>query len=148
MRLGLARSAAARAQAMAIRDEVFVREQGVPVALERDEIDAVAVHLLAVLDGVAVGTARAFARPEAPATAGIGRVAVRAAARGQGIATAMMRRLLTWCRRRGFARVSVHAQLYIAPFYAGFGFRPCGPPFREAGIEHVEMVLALGGRPR
>ena len=42
---------------LAIRFAVFVREQGVPPALEHDEYDATALHLLATdRDGKPVGT--------------------------------------------------------------------------------------------
>ena len=43
---------------LALRFEVFVDEQGVPVEEERDALDDSATHLLALKDGVPVGTAR------------------------------------------------------------------------------------------
>ena len=72
-----------------VRFEVFVREQGVPVELEWDEFDASSDHAIAGDEGgTVVGTARLV-----PAGAGefrIGRMAVLAAHRGQGVGAALL----------------------------------------------------------
>ena len=53
---------AALAELRAVRDEVFVCEQGVPVELEHDALDPHCAHVLArLLDGTPVGTAFGFA---------------------------------------------------------------------------------------
>ena len=46
------------AQALAIREVVFIEEQHVPEAEERDAEDARAFHVLAVHGGHAIGTGR------------------------------------------------------------------------------------------
>ena len=43
---------------MAIRMEVFVREQGVPLDIEMDAHDATSTHYIAALDGAPAATAR------------------------------------------------------------------------------------------
>ena len=68
----------ALAELRAVRDEVFVGEQGVPITLEHDALDPLCTHVLArLLDGSPVGTARLT--PDRH----IGRMAVRAAWRGR-----------------------------------------------------------------
>ncbi|MYR55331.1 GNAT family N-acetyltransferase, partial [Streptomyces sp. SID625] len=58
-RTRVAAGAADREACFAVRKEVFVTEQGVPEDLEYDELDAVAVHVLAVRDdGTPLGTGR------------------------------------------------------------------------------------------
>ena len=123
-----------------VRQAVFVHEQRVPVELERDALDPLCFHLLA-LDGEGrpVGTARLT--PDRR----IGRMAVLAPFRGRGIGEAMLQALLQEARRRGWPEVSLHAQLHALPFYARAGFVPCGPPFQEAGIDHREMRRRLPG---
>ena len=49
------------ATCLELRRIVFIDEQGVPEADERDDLDAKAVHLLAWVDGKPVGSARLLA---------------------------------------------------------------------------------------
>ncbi|HHY01907.1 MAG TPA: GNAT family N-acetyltransferase, partial [Paracoccus sp.] len=76
------------AACMAIRRQVFVQEQNVPEQQELDEHDATALHLLAMLDGRPVGTARLLIDG---AEGKIGRVAILPDCRGTGAGAAMMR---------------------------------------------------------
>ncbi|HEU4618346.1 MAG TPA: GNAT family N-acetyltransferase [Gammaproteobacteria bacterium] len=122
-----------------IRIGVFVREQGVPEALEMDDRDPACVHVLAHLGEAPVGTGRV----DVAARGKIGRVAVEARARRRGIGTAIMLALHDAAARRGLASVWCHAQLSAVPFYAALGYRSVGPEFEEAGIQHVKMVRDL-----
>ena len=88
----LVRSSKQLAEALAIRRSVFIEEQGVPEAEEIDEHDAnpatltSALHVLASLDGRAVGTGRLLLSYPPGANAHIGRVAVLADCRRGGVA--------------------------------------------------------------
>src|SRR4051812_50081675 len=75
--------------AFALRHEVFVVEQGVPLAEEIDEHDETdALHLVAVAeDGRVVATCRLVAEGD---TVKLGRVAVAASARRRGIAARLL----------------------------------------------------------
>jgi predicted GNAT family N-acyltransferase len=121
------------AAASAIRHEVFVDEQRVPVELELDEFDAVAIHALALDGEVALGTGRLL--PDGH----IGRMAVRRAARGAGIGSLLLRALMQQARQRGDAAVLLHAQLSARGFYERHGYVPEGDVFMDAGIEHIAM---------
>ena len=123
-------------EVFALRCEVFVVEQGVPVELELDELDASATHLVAICDAEVVGTLRIL---EHAGAAKIGRVAVRAAARGTGIGGRLMDRAATIARARGFAEIVLHAQVTVAGFYRRLGYVEEGELFEEAGIPHVAM---------
>ena len=63
------------ASALALRTEIFVGEQHVPPELERDAYDAVATHIVALVEGDVVGVLRIVFLPE---HAKFGRVAVAA----------------------------------------------------------------------
>jgi predicted GNAT family N-acyltransferase len=124
----------------AIRHEVFVVGQGVPEAIEQDGRDDEALHVLAELDGVPVGTARMRV------VDGVGkaeRVAVLAAARGQHAGLAMMRQLEAEAARRQLPRVVLHAQASVIAWYAAQGYTGEGDRFVEAGIEHLTMWKAV-----
>lgn len=123
-----------------IRREVFVEEQGVSPANEFDAIDEEAVHFLASSGGVAVGTVRLYG---VEAAGRIGRVAVVASCRGQGVGAALMGRALEEAARRGYREVVLHAQTRVEGFYAGLGFRREGEVYEEEGIVHITMRRIL-----
>ena len=130
------------AQAQAIRTEVFVNEQLVPMDIERDAADGGALHALACNRfGVPLGTGRLLA--QADGVARIGRMAVLAAMRGAHIGRALLDALVEAARQRGDRQVRLHAQADAVPFYARAGFVPHGEPFTEAGIVHQEMSRPL-----
>lgn len=127
-----------RAHAQALRVEVFVVEQGVPIELEWDEGDAVSTHAVAYDEGgMPVATGRLL--PDGH----IGRMAVRHSARGQGIGSHVLRALIDEAQRLGYRQLLLHAQTHAIGFYMRHGFMTRGDEFMEAGIPHREMVLTL-----
>jgi predicted GNAT family N-acyltransferase len=128
----------ARTDASAIREAVFVAEQGVPAEIELDEWDERCDHALAVdARGRAIGTGRLLRDGH------IGRLAVLREHRGRGVGAAILEALIERARQRGMRRVVLNAQTHAAGFYARFGFAVSGDEFVEAGIPHVEMARAL-----
>jgi predicted GNAT family N-acyltransferase len=123
-------------EAFGLRVEVFVDEQGVPRELEVDELDPAATHLIAICDDRVVGTLRML---EHGGAAKIGRVAVRATARRTGIGARLMDRAAAIALDRGFAEITLHAQVAVAGFYRRLGYVEEGEPFDEAGIPHIAM---------
>jgi predicted GNAT family N-acyltransferase len=120
----------------AVRHRVFVVEQQVPPALERDEFDAVAVHLVALHGEEVIGTLRIVV---CGGSAKIGRMAVLAAHRRAGIGSRLMARAADIVRDMGVRDVALHAQLTAKAFYARLGYCEEGEVFEEAGILHVGM---------
>ncbi|MBC7665558.1 MAG: YbgC/FadM family acyl-CoA thioesterase [Caulobacter sp.] len=132
--------AALGVEAQAIRTAVFVDEQKVPMALERDAADDTAVHALARNRlGLAVGTGRLLAGDGAGDPARIGRMAVSRALRGARIGNALLEALMAAAARRGDPEVMLHAQVSAVGFYERAGFQAHGERFEEAGIGHLEM---------
>lgn len=128
------------AEAQAIRTAVFVEEQKVPLALERDAADAGALHALARNRlGLAVGTGRLLAADGPGHPARIGRMAVSRGARGARVGRALLEALTGAAGRRGDAEVMLHAQVSAIGFYRRAGFSAYGEAFEEAGIGHQEM---------
>lgn len=134
---------AQRADLLALRHEVFVQEQGVPEALERDDLDAYCHHVLARDDdGQPIGCGRLTPQHK------IGRMAVRQPWRGQGVGAAMLRELIEKARALGWPEVSLGAQLPAIGFYERQGFCAHGEVFDDAGIAHRAMRLSLSATER
>jgi predicted GNAT family N-acyltransferase len=130
------------AAARALREEVFIAEQRIPAEMEWDEADADALHAVAFNRfGAAVATGRLLLAPGAPAR--IGRMAVSAALRDQGLGRQVLDALIAQARERGAREVVLHAQLAARNFYLRAGFAMHGEEFVEAGIPHVEMRRAV-----
>ncbi len=138
------------AAALAIREVVFIEEQGVPLSLERDEDDAIALHVLAYEGKHAVGTGRLVPLPHSPAGetglwGKIGRMAVLAALRRRGVGTRILAALEAEARARNLEGIVLHAQLHAREFYLGAAYVDSGPIFEEAGMQHIEMRKRLLG---
>lgn len=118
----------------AVRQTVFVEEQGVPPELDFDEFDIRAIHILAVDDALPVGTARILASGQ------IGRMAVLKEYRRQGIGQHLLQLALQETSRLEVDPY-VHAQITAIEFYERNGFKVSGPKFEDAGIMHHLMVF-------
>lgn len=127
--------------AFRIRHDVFVSGQNVGVEEEYDEFESVSTHLLADVDGEAVGTCR-WRFTELGIK--LERFAVLERFRGGGIGQALMKAALESIAKDGRANgrtLYLHAQLAAAPLYEKFGFRREGKEFMECGIRHCFMKM-------
>ena len=123
--------------AIPIREAVFIKEQNVPEVDEWDNDDEHALHLIASLDGNAIGTARLTPKGT------IGRMAVLKSFRNQGVGSAMLDRLIEVAKQSKFESVTLNAQRSAEGFYAKYGFTAQGDEFIDAGIPHIAMQLDL-----
>lgn len=118
-----------------IRESVFVAEQQVPLDLEWDGCDDVALHVLAWVDNQPVATGRLLASGR------IGRMAVLKDYRHKGVGSAVLEQLLEEARKRQFSTVYLSAQKNAINFYAKFGFKVTSEEYLDAGIPHYTMHL-------
>lgn len=125
----------------ALRRRVFMDEQGISEAEEMDDLDAEAIHLVAWVDGVPMGTARLFKRGD---LGKIGRVCVLHEARGTGLGAELMRHAVAvLARDPALSRAYLSAQSYAIGFYERLGFVAEGPEYPDAGIPHRDMYRPL-----
>lgn len=124
-------------QLRAIRTQVFIEEQHVPVELEWDGKDLECIHLLVKRDDATIATARLLN------TGQIGRMAVLKPYRDTGIGTAMLKKILSIAHSINLDSVFLNAQLDAVSFYEKFKFIKQGAPFDDAGISHIRMVRTL-----
>jgi predicted GNAT family N-acyltransferase len=126
--------------ALALRHEVFVVEQRVPIGEEIDEHDDGALHLVVVEDGRVVATCRVVMDG---GTAKLGRVAVAPSARRRGLASRLIEESERHARALGARRVALAAQTGALSLYERAGYTPYGERFMDAGIEHLMMEKRL-----
>lgn len=135
-----------------VRFEVFVDEQGVPADVEVDELDTAptTTHVLAVdeVTGEVLGTGRLLL--DAPGHVHLGRLAVRAAARGRGVGARLVTELADLALDRYAAgvpptvEVVLSAQESAMGFYERLGFAVVsGERYLDAGIWHQDMARRL-----
>jgi predicted GNAT family N-acyltransferase len=126
--------------ALALRSRVFCEEQGVSFEADQDGRDPEATHIVAVDEGSVIGTCRLLFRGP---VARLGRLAVRAERRGDGVAAAILREADRVAADAGAETIALHAQTYAQSLYEAAGYEEYGPTFVEEGIEHVAMEKRL-----
>ena len=128
--------------ALEIRKTVFVDEQGFVDDVEK--IDDTATHLVAYIDGKAVGTCRTF-RIEGNSFI-LGRMAVLMEYRNTGIGGSLIKEAEMEIARMGGEEIIIHAQLHATPFYEFNGYCRFGEIEYEQDKPHATMkkILANG----
>ncbi|MED5429231.1 MAG: GNAT family N-acetyltransferase [Chloroflexota bacterium] len=140
-----------------LRVEVFVLEQAVPEDEEIDALDTLeaiandqVIHVIVSENGSAIGTARLILEGSKSQSDNvsdfphIGRVAVKKNMRLKGIGEVLMVKLHQIANSRGFAGVTLSAQLQAAPFYTRLGYTERGSVYDDVGIPHQDMDLIFG----
>ncbi|MBL4676976.1 MAG: GNAT family N-acetyltransferase [Mucilaginibacter sp.] len=119
----------------AIRHEVFVGEQNCPPELEY-EFEDQSTHFLATVDGEPGGAARWRKTDKGYK---LERFAVLSKFRGYGVGQALVKAVLDDLPVNA-SYIYLHSQVQAVGLYEKFGFKPSGPQFEEAGIQHFKMV--------
>lgn len=118
-----------------LRIDVFVVEQQCPYPeLDGNDLSSGTRHIWATQRGTVSGCLRVLTEPGDELR--IGRVCTAWDARGEGIASWLMRVALAVVPHFGYV---LDAQVRAVGFYEQFGFHREGEPFDEDGIEHVTM---------
>ena len=127
-------------EAIQIREEVFMREQGFQE--EFDEIDGYAVHLVLFCDGFPAAVGR-FYEDEEKGGYLFGRLAVRRAYRGKNLGALLLAEAEREIRKAGGRSVRLHAQRQAQPFYEKQGYTAYGETDFDEGCPHVWMKKRL-----
>lgn len=130
-----------RERAFSLREEVFVKEQGVPLTLELDEHDKTAIHFI-VNDGKdTIATARL--REIEPKIGKIERVCVLNSYRGKRLGVLIMETVEHYAKEIEFKKLKLNAQVYAVPFYEKLSYGVTSPEFMDAGIPHRAMEKVI-----
>lgn len=125
----------------AIREEVFIKEQGVPKELEWDDKDEHCIHLLARAGDDYIGCARLLT--DHPDTAKIGRMAVLANFRSMGIGKVLIEQAEKVAKSESFTHIELSAQCQAFGFYSRLGYLAFSEPYNDADIPHIDMRKTL-----
>ena len=119
----------------AIRTPVFIKEQAVAPDFEWDEIDQVAVHLLATQNNEPIACLRIIDFHK------IGRMAVLKEFRGNGLGAILLLEAVKICKAHGSKTVHLSAQTHAIGFYEKCGFKVTSAVYQDVHIAHVDMQL-------
>ena len=120
-----------------IRRHIFIEEQNVPEELEWDEFDSSSTHFLATCGDKVIAVARLKADGQ------IGRMAVLAEYRKQGVGSKLLQFILAFANTKHLDTVYLHAQTKAISFYEKQGFIAQGEVFFEADIPHRVMLKKI-----
>ena len=126
-------------QAIDIRNEVFVDEQGFQE--EFDTADNIATHLVGFIDNKSVATARII--PNDDGSFMIGRVAVRKSYRSLGLGAKIIAEAERVINKLNGTSIYIHSQLQAVPFYEKQGYVPTGEKDFEEDCEHWMLKKEL-----
>lgn len=128
-------------QCLAIRLNVFVEGQAVPLHEEVDGKDASSDHYLLWFHEIPVGVARVRYVDD---YAKIERVAILSDYQGQGLGRDIMQFILADLRQHPTLKtIKLSSQVHAIPFYEKLGFTVCSEEYPDAGIPHRDMQLFL-----
>ncbi|MEQ1535595.1 MAG: YbgC/FadM family acyl-CoA thioesterase [Burkholderiaceae bacterium] len=134
------------ADAFAIREEVFVNEQGFALEIEKDAYDVTSVHAVAynrLGKPLATGRLLPTSVVDGVKTSKIGRMAVHRVMRGSKLGSDILSALVAAAKARGDEQVKLGSQWNAQNFYAKQGFTAQGEPFDDEGMPHIEMFMQL-----
>ena len=123
-----------------LRETVFVQEQG--FTDEFDKLDLCSEHIVLFVQQEPAAVCRIY-WDEAMQQYILGRVAVSAHFRKQGIGTAVVRAAEDYIREKGGKELHLHAQCRITDFYAACGYTPYGPIEDDQGCPHIWMKKCI-----
>ena len=120
-----------------VRENVFTKEQGVPIGIEIDGLDPDARHVLVFDAEEVIGTGRMLLDGH------IGRIAVEKQYRGRGIGKIIVNELVRAAANLQLPEVWLSSQCHAKSFYQKLGFFEVDDIYQEADIDHIKMQKNL-----
>ena len=127
--------------ALKIRFDVFVTEQGVSIADEIDELEDKTIHVVLYKEDEPIATARIYAIDAD--TYKVQRVAVQEKVRKQGFGAILMTEVEKKVMELGGRNITLGAQNTAIPFYERIAYTIEGAEFMDAGIPHHTMTKLI-----
>ena len=138
----VARTAAELEAHYYVRHQVFVGEQGIFEGSDRDAWDDSAIHVVAAVGPLVVGSVRLYQLDEAGLWQG-DRLAVLPEARRMRPGGDLVRFAVATAGERGGTRMVAHVQEPNVAFFQHVGWSRLGRPFTFHDVEHQRMDIPL-----
>lgn len=128
--------------ALRIRSEVFMKEQGVPFEREVDQDEANTIHFVLYSEKKEpIATLRLL--PLSGKELKLQRMAVLKKYRKQGLGKILIEEAESFAKLQEFETITLGAQLSAIPFYEALGYQAYGEEFIDAGMPHIHMKRSL-----
>lgn len=125
---------------MAVREEVFIKEQG--FSYDRDETDDRAYHIVLFEGETAIGVCRMFESDEKNVYI-LGRLAVAKEHRGKGYGKIIIEKAVEYVKSLKGEGLILHSQMQVKEFYKKLGFVEYGEIEYEEGCPHIWMKIEI-----
>ncbi len=123
--------------AIKLRVDVFIREQGFEPGWEPDEDDKISKHFIAITDNKIVSTARF--REIAKDEIKIERMVTKKEYRGKGIAKGLVEFMIEEIKKLEPKKIWLRSQVQSQSFYEKCQFKAVSEPFDMWGVPHIDM---------
>lgn len=127
--------------AIRIRADVFIKEQGFEPGFEPDEDDKLSKYYIAIANGEIVSTARV--RETAKGEFKIERMVTKKDYRGNGIGTGLVKHIIAELTNLQPKRIWLQSQVQVQKFYESCGFKAISEPVDLWGWPHIDMEYEL-----
>lgn len=128
--------------AVAIRQDVFILEQGVPREIELDTHEKECLHFVLYTEkDESIATCRLLHVNSTNAK--IQRMAVKKKFRGHSYGRLLIEEVEKIAKEKKYTIITLGAQVTAVGFYETLGYQKNGEPFIEANIEHSPMDKKL-----
>lgn len=123
-----------------LREIIFIKEQNVPLSVEKDSKDDSAIHFLLFDDkDTPIGVGRVVAEND---IAIVGRVAIVEKFRGKGAGLFLMQNIIEYCKNKDFKKIILSAQEHALDFYIKLNFEIISERYiSTSNIPHFKMQL-------
>lgn len=138
-----ARNRFEKSEALRIRKQIFVREQGLFDRSDIDENDQNAIHLVASQKGKIIGTVRIYRKSSQPDHWIGGRLAVEEDSRTTSAGSSLVKEAMKRVQKKGCQIFTAHIQEKNIPFFLELGWNPLGPVKSHFGKPHQKMEADL-----
>ncbi|MFA6220746.1 MAG: MSMEG_0568 family radical SAM protein [Desulfomonilaceae bacterium] len=131
------------ALALKIREDVFVKEQGLFEISDLDENDSSSTHIIVKYDDEIIGAVRVFPVKGAQNQWVGGRLAVRTKHRDNHAGALLVKKAMRYVKNRGCTRFTAHIQEQNVRYFSLLGWRAVGPVETYHGKAHRLMEADL-----
>lgn len=129
--------------ALAIRNTVFIGEQGVSLEREIDQDEAEAIHFVLYIADPKRPVATVRLLPVTTERIKIQRMAVLKEYRHLQLGSKIVHEAESFAKSQGYQTMTLGAQLTARSFYEKLGYKSYGDIFMDADMEHIEMKKEL-----